>query len=46
MRERRKTLATRVFLGGIQDYLRPDFHPDQIDDAPLAARALASVGML
>ena len=45
MKARRKKLAARVFLGGIADYLRPGFHPDEIDDRPLAERALAAIGM-
>ena len=38
--ERRRKMFREAFL----EYLRPDFHPDQIDDAALAEGLLASVG--
>lgn len=34
-----------VFLRGIREYLRPDFHPSQSDIDQLAASYLASVGL-
>jgi predicted metal-dependent hydrolase len=45
MKARRKKLAGRVFLQGITDYLRPRFHPDEVDDRELMQRALESVGL-
>ena len=45
MRERRRKLLARVFFGGIKDYLRPSFHPDEIDDSALARHAIAEAGM-
>lgn len=38
--ERRRKMFREAFL----EYLRPDFHPDQIDDSRLADGLLASVG--
>jgi predicted metal-dependent hydrolase len=35
-----------MFREAILDYLRPDFHPDQVDDYALARDYLASVGRL
>ncbi len=37
---------TQMFREAILDYLRPDFHPDQVDDYALARDYLASVGRL
>jgi predicted metal-dependent hydrolase len=34
-----------VFLRGIRDYMRPDFHPLQADVDRLADEYIASVGM-
>lgn len=38
-------LVRRVFVRGIQRYLRRDFHPDQTDDRDLAARWFAARGL-
>ena len=35
-------MLRRVFLGGIRDYMRPSFHPDQRDNYPLARAWLAA----
>jgi hypothetical protein len=40
-----REILARVFLRGVVDYLRPGFHPDQIDDAPLFEGFLASAGL-
>jgi hypothetical protein len=42
-RERRR--VSGVFVRGIREYLRPDFHPSQNDIDGLAADYLASVGL-
>ena len=41
-----REIAVRVFLRGVLEYLKPGFHPDQVDDAPLANRFLAGAGLL
>lgn len=41
----RDPIARRVFLRGIRDYLRRDFHPNQTADTDLAARWFAARGM-
>lgn len=38
-------ILKRVFLRGIREYLRRDFHPNQKDDGQLAARWFAEHGM-
>jgi hypothetical protein len=38
-------IVQRVFLRGIRDYLRRDFHPNDTDDAALAAGWMAARGM-
>jgi len=45
MRARRRAMGSRIFLRGIADYLRPGFHPDQIDDASLLKSGLAAAGL-
>jgi predicted metal-dependent hydrolase len=47
MREYRSSLGERrfVFLEGIKQYLRPDFHPSQNEVDRLASEYLASVGL-
>jgi uncharacterized protein len=36
-----KPIASRVFVRGIREYLRRDFHPDKLDNYHLAAELLA-----
>lgn len=43
VRERR--IGRNVFLRGIREYLRRDFHPSQADTDSLASQYLASVGL-
>jgi uncharacterized protein len=38
-------IGQRVFLRGIRQYIRRDFHPSQNDTSPLAEAYLASAGM-
>jgi predicted metal-dependent hydrolase len=40
-----REIFARVFLRGVLDYLRPGFHPDEIDDAPLFEGFLANAGL-
>jgi predicted metal-dependent hydrolase len=42
---RRERRTSNVFVVGIREYLRPDFHPSRKDLDGLAARYLASVGL-
>lgn len=44
MRQQR-SIGNRVFLRGIRQYIRRDFHPSQNDTSPLAEAYLASAGM-
>jgi predicted metal-dependent hydrolase len=44
LRERRARLAGRVG-SSIRDYLRRDFHPNDVDDLSLAKRRLAELGL-
>jgi len=39
------SIARRVFLRGIREYLRRDFHPDDNDNYQLAAAHLAQAGL-
>ncbi len=40
-----RSLVRDVFLAGIREYVRPDFHPSQRDNYHLAAEYLASQGL-
>jgi predicted metal-dependent hydrolase len=42
---RRNPVIRRVFIGGIRQYLRRDFHPDQIDNREMAAEWFAGRGI-
>jgi predicted metal-dependent hydrolase len=44
MRNGKPGLLRSVFLGGIREYARPDFHPCQKDNFALARDYLASIG--
>ena len=44
LRARQREFAPR-FLANLRRYLRPDFHPNQTDELPLAHRRLAEVGL-
>ncbi len=41
----RDSLAKRVFMRGIREYMRRDFHPSQNDNGPLATAYLAEAGL-
>jgi predicted metal-dependent hydrolase len=41
----RRSILRRVFLRGIREYIRRDFHPSQNDTDPLAEAYLASAGL-
>jgi hypothetical protein len=43
--QRQHPVAKRVFLRGIREYLRPDFHPTDNDNAGLAMEYLATAGL-
>ena len=43
--DRRRTIAQRVFLRGIREYIRRDFHPSQNDVDGLARDYLTSLGI-
>ncbi len=45
LRARRGHFLRSVFLRGVADYLRPGFHPDQVDDRGHAEDALAMAGV-
>ena len=38
-------IVREVFAHGIRQYLRGDFHPDELDDYELARRLLEQVGL-
>jgi predicted metal-dependent hydrolase len=40
-----RVVVREVFLGGIADYLRPGFHPDQVDDRQRLHAFLADAGL-
>lgn len=42
---KRPSITQRVFLRGIREYLRRDFHPSQLDNTQLAEDYLARVGL-